>query len=90
MPVTITQLLLPSQVPSHRNLQGRDILRNGEPAAPEGSPIAYYTLFINNHSAKGHPAWRMQDSNGSSTISATGGTAHSGDYRAFTKAQVSE
>ena len=77
----------------HHNLAGRDIF--GETVALLRSagifPIAYYTSIYHNHSAKNHPAWRMQD---------IAGVQHSGrywwscpnnaDYAAFTKAQVGE
>jgi hypothetical protein len=77
----------------HQNLAGRDIF--GETVSllrSEGIyPIAYYTSIYHNHSAKNHPAWRMQD---------IAGVQHSGrywwscpnsaDYAAFTEAQVGE
>lgn len=77
----------------HKNLAGRNIF--GETVSllrNEGIyPIAYYTSIYHNHSAKNHPAWRMQD---------IAGNQHSGRYwwscpnnaayLAFTKAQVGE
>jgi hypothetical protein len=77
----------------HRNLQGRDIF--GETVSQLRQvglqPIAYYTAIYHNHSAKGHPAWRMQDPNGQQHDKRYWWDCpNSGDYRAFTKAQVSE
>jgi hypothetical protein len=50
----------------HRNLKGRDLF--GETTALLRQvgihPIAYYTTVYHNHSAKNHPAWRMQDAAG--------------------------
>lgn len=50
----------------HQNLRGRDIF--GETVSrliQEGiHPIAYYTTIFHNHSAKNHPAWRMEDIHG--------------------------
>jgi hypothetical protein len=77
----------------HANLHGRDIF--GETVAllrQAGiTPVAYYTTIYHNHSAKNHPAWRMEDA---------AGEQHQGRYwfscvnsRAyveFTKAQIAE
>ncbi len=77
----------------HRNLNGRDIY--GETVAlliEEGiTPVAYYTSVYHNHSAKTHPAWRMQDAHGRQHEDRYWWSCpNNPEYTAFTKAQISE
>ena len=84
----------PSQVGhQHRNLNGRDIFGETVSRLRQAGlhPIAYYTAIYHNHSAKTHPAWRMQDPTGQQHDGRYWWSCpNCADYRAFTKAQVSE
>jgi hypothetical protein len=77
----------------HRNLKGRDIF--GETVnllRQEGIvPVAYYTSIYHNHSAKTHPAWRMQDARGRQHDKRYWWSCpNNHDYVEFTKAQIGE
>lgn len=77
----------------HRNLGGRDIF--GETIAclrTEGIiPVAYYTTIYHNHSAKTHPAWRMQDIHGRQHAGRYWWSCpNNQDYLDFSKKQIAE
>lgn len=84
----------PSQVGHpHRNLNDRDIFGETVSRLRQAGlhPIAYYTAIYHNHSARTHPAWRMQDPTGQQHDGRYWWSCpNNADYRAFTKAQVSE
>jgi hypothetical protein len=77
----------------HRNLAGRDIF--GETLTClrlEGiTPVAYYTTIYHNHSAKTHPAWRMQDFDGRQHAGRYWWSCpNNQEYLEFSKAQIGE
>ncbi len=77
----------------HRNLAGRDIF--GETVAclrmEEITPVAYYTTVYHNHSAKTHPAWRMQDIDGRQHAGRYWWSCpNSREYLEFSKGQIAE
>jgi len=77
----------------HANLEGRDIF--GETVSllrkADITPIAYYTTIYHNHSARNHPAWRMQDMAGRQRQGRYWfSCVNSREYVEFTKAQIAE
>ena len=84
----------PSQVGHmHANLGGRDIFGEtiAQLRAAGITPVAYYTTVYHNHSAKTHPAWRMQDAAGQQHQSRYWfSCVNNREYVEFTKAQIAE
>jgi len=77
----------------HANLNGRDIFGETVTLLRQAgiTPVAYYTTIYHNHSARTHPAWRMQDAVGSQH----GGRywwscPNNAEYRQFTQDQIRE
>lgn len=50
----------------HKNIKGRDLFGEVVENLKKRNvvPVAYTTVVYHNHSAKNHPAWRMEDANG--------------------------
>lgn len=77
----------------HANLEGRDIFGETVALLHEAgiTPVAYYTTVYHNHSAKTHPAWRMQDMSGRQHQGRYWfSCVNSREYVDFTKAQIAE
>ncbi len=77
----------------HANLAGRDLFGEtvGLLRAAGITPVAYYTTVYHNHSAKTHPAWRMQNAQGQQHQGRYWfSCVNNPQYLAFTKAQIAE
>jgi hypothetical protein len=77
----------------HANLKGRDIFGEtvGLLRSAGITPVAYYTTIYHNHSAKNHPAWRMQDAGGEQHQRRYWfSCVNNREYVEFTKAQIAE